>query len=91
MSLNSNILFALSGQKPSNLNMADATTNLRARFRMPNANLQRDTVSIAKAEEISFFDLKVIHEHHGVVRRLLEAERQSAMSAVRPCPCCSTR
>ena len=57
---------------------------------MPNANLQRDIVSIAKAEEISFVDLKVIHERHGVVRRLLEAERQSAMSAVRPCPCCST-
>jgi hypothetical protein len=52
---------------------------------MPNANLQRDIVSIAKAEEISFVDLKVIHERHGVVRRLLGAERQSAMSAVRPC------
>jgi hypothetical protein len=42
---------------------------------MPNGDLQRDIAPVAEAEKISFLYLEVIHERHGVIRRLLEAKR----------------
>ena len=42
---------------------------------MPDRHLQRDCAAVAETEEIGLFDVQVLQQCGGVVRRLLEAER----------------